>query len=236
MDIEGRKRWYFYVWQNFLAVDPHFGIASKEQAYRIMVAYDSNIARIGRETNRSAEQMWCTPSNLRSVAPEDAMVSIRGDQADFGSYENGACFFAMSGLELAARGFAGDPSGALRRFRELMAVFDKTRFWGQHAEWVGHPTKSLRAAARTTDSDLILDGADVLTDSLILLWGFIRGAFGIHVSLLDGVVPLPRGPAPELEGANYTFVVHGKPVLLRVRGGKTLVGPDTSYLPFEMFV
>ena len=64
----------------------------------------------------------------------------------------------------------------------------------------------------------------MLTDSLMMLWGFVRGAFGVHVSLARGVVQLPGvRPAPGLEGAEYCFVVKGEPVKLRVQDGKTVV-------------
>eukprot|EP00658_Telonema_sp_P-2_P071597 TRINITY_DN60839_c0_g1_i2.p1 TRINITY_DN60839_c0_g1~~TRINITY_DN60839_c0_g1_i2.p1 ORF type:complete len:556 (+),score=91.26 TRINITY_DN60839_c0_g1_i2:844-2511(+) len=214
-DVDGRVRWYFYTWHNFMAVDPSYGIANQVQTKRIVESYDSNMARIREESNHTAEETWCTPTNLRGVAAEDAFVSVRGDQGQFGYYENGACFMPFVGLELMARGMAGNSSAALRRLKEVLDVYNATRFWGQHAEWQGQPGQPLR-----------FDGDDVLTNTLILLWGAIRSVFGVHVSLKNGVTLLPSGPAAELEGAEYRFVVKGQPTTLRIVGGKTVVSTD----------
>jgi hypothetical protein len=39
---------------------------------------------------------------------------------------------AMMGMEMAARGQAGDPDGALALAKRAMLHFNTSRFWGQH--------------------------------------------------------------------------------------------------------
>ena len=62
----------------------------------------------------------------------------------------------------------------------------------------------------------------MLQDSLVLLWGFIRGAFGAWPEL-RGVRVVGR-PARQLgEGALHTFLHLGKVVTITVRGNRTVV-------------
>ena len=42
---------------------------------------------------------------------------------------------AMLGMELAARGQAGDPDGAMVLAQRAMGRFNTSRFWGQHYDW-----------------------------------------------------------------------------------------------------
>jgi hypothetical protein len=65
-------------------------------------------------------------------------------------------------------------------------------------------------------------GGDVLQDSLILLWGFIRSAFGAWPEL-QGVRIIGR-PARQLAvGASHTFEHLGKEVTVRVAANRTVV-------------
>lgn len=62
----------------------------------------------------------------------------------------------------------------------------------------------------------------MLQDSLVLLWGFIRGAFGAWPEL--GGVRVVGRPARQLgEGASHTFLHLGQVVTITVRGNRTVV-------------
>ena len=61
-----------------------------------------------------------------------------------------------------------------------------------------------------------------MQDSLILLWGFIRGAFGAWPEL--GGVRVVGRPARQLAvGASHTFEHLGKEVTIRVAANRTVV-------------
>ena len=66
-----------------------------------------------------------------------------------------------------------------------------------------------------------LVGGDPLNNALLAAWGLLRGALGIDVSLMDGRRSV-LAPAPQLEGATYTFGLLGVDVCVQVARG-TLV-------------
>ena len=109
-----------------------------------MGSIDGYLHAIRSRYNKTVDELWCTPTNLDAVrgqgwsglAPWDGYFNgTLQDQRWFGNYENGCCFKAFIGMELAARGQSGDPDGALRLLKRAMSRFNTTRFWGQHYDW-----------------------------------------------------------------------------------------------------
>jgi len=121
---------------------------------------------------------------------------------------------AMLGLELNARGQAGDPDGSFALFTRTMARWNSTRFWGQHYNWALGKNAERPAPGFT--------GSDVLTDSLIVLHGAVHALFGFITSL-HGVHVFGRPAAGLKDGASHTFVHLGKIVSVVVSAGKTVV-------------
>jgi len=207
IDTANQKRNYFYGWQQALAVDPASGIASQQQKERIIQAMNNFYADI-HQTYDKFKTLWCSPTNFIGVAKYDSWFNgTWQDEAEYGHYENGACFVALMGLEIALRGYAGDGSAAFDMFTRVIDQFATTRMWGQHYDWIGEPAGWLG-----------WNGPDVLTDSLMAVWGLLRGVLQIQPTLLRGVVVHGSAP-PELEGLEHTFLHLGKPVTIKVENG-----------------
>lgn len=62
----------------------------------------------------------------------------------------------------------------------------------------------------------------MLQDSLILLWGFIRGAFGVWPEL-QGVRIIGRPARQLVVGASHTFEHLGRKVTIRVDANRTVI-------------
>ena len=121
------------VWQQFNAIAPSSGIVNTTCARHMLATIDGYYDAMRRRYNKTADDLWCTPTNLDAargidwsgVAPEDTYVNgTLQDQRWDGHYENGGCFMVMTGLEIMARGQAGDPDGA------LTLALPSARRWG----------------------------------------------------------------------------------------------------------
>ena len=155
--------------------------------------------------NKTAAELWCTPTNFRGLAPDDLTIDFDGEYA-FGNYENGACFHWHGGLEMLARGRAQGADAAFARFSALLAEFDNSRLWAQRYSWL----------------DGSIEGDDVITDSMFALYGGLLASLNVRVSLFGGVEVL--GPAAAaLDGASLTIGVGGRDVAIVVRNGTAVV-------------
>jgi hypothetical protein len=199
VDATGRPRTYFYTWQNFYAIE--LGVASPAQASAIMGTADALYAGLRARLNVTAEQLWCTPTNLIPLDPSDLTVDFDSEYV-YPHYENGDCFQWHFGLEALALSRVRGASAAYAKLAGAAAVFDVNRLWGQRYSWTeGKPM-----------------GADVITDGFFAVYGGLFGALGVRVTLLGGVASV--GPAaPQLEGANFTIGVLGSDVVVAVQGG-----------------
>jgi hypothetical protein len=205
VDTTGRARTYFYTWQNFYAVE--LGVASAAQASAIMDRAEGLYAGLRAQFNVTAEELWCTPTNLIPLDPADITVNF-DSEFTFPHYENGDCFQWHLGLEALALSRVRGASAAYDKLSRAAGVFDASRLWGQRYSWTaGRPM-----------------GADVITDGFFAVYGGLFGALGVRVSLLHGVTSV--GPAaPQLEGANFTIGVLGSDVVVAVQGGIARVLP-----------
>lgn len=207
VDATGRARQYAYVWQQFAAIE--FGVANASQAAAIVARVDALYAQIRAAYNLTEAQLWCTPTNLRPLLPEDLTLNF-DNEFSYGNYENGACFHWHGGLEMLARGRVQGAEAALARFAPLLAEFDASRLWGQRYSWL--------------DGGGRVEGDDVITDSAFALYGGLLGALNVRTSLLGGLQVL--GPAAAaLRGANLTLGLLGRDVRLAVVGGVVTVEP-----------
>jgi hypothetical protein len=199
IDATGKPRTYFYTWQNFYAIE--LGVASPAQASAIVDSADALYAGLRTQFNVTAEELWCTPTNLIPLDPLDLTVDFDSEYI-YPHYENGDCFQWHLGLEALALSRVRGASAAYEKLSRAAGVFDGNRLWGQRYSWTeGRPM-----------------GADVITDGFFSVYGGLFGALGVRVSLLGGVASV--GPAaPQLEGANFTIGVLGRDVLVYVKGG-----------------
>ena len=225
IDTAGGRRNYFYVWQQFNAIDPASGIANSSRAAAMMATIDRFYGDIRARYNKTQTELWCTPTNLDAarganwsgIAWWDSVLQNGvelGDQQYFGHYENGCCFMALTGLEIAARGQAGDPEGAAQLVKRAMDNFNATRFWGQHFDWCGGEHCEQPAAG--------FNAGDVLTNSIMVLYGAVHSLFGFRTDL-RGVHVVGRPATTLREGASHSFTHLGERVTLTVQGGTTVV-------------
>lgn len=202
IDKNNVKRNYFYVWHNFLAIE--FGIANSTQSSLILNTADSLYAGIRTKYNVTAEQLWCTPTNLIPLDPSDLTVDF-DDEYEYGHYENGDCFHWHYGLESLARSRVNGADTAFTRLTTAMQAFNVSRLWGQRYGWIDPSTRGPL-------------GSDVITDGYFLIWGSLFGSLNIRPTLLNGIQTL--GPAAtDMNGSNYTFSYLGNDVTIQVTDG-----------------
>lgn len=71
IDIRGQRRNYFYVWQNFNAIDPTSGIANTSRARSMLHSIDGYMAAMRQRYNKTVDELWCTPTNLDAARGAD---------------------------------------------------------------------------------------------------------------------------------------------------------------------
>jgi hypothetical protein len=202
MPESGRR--YFYTDQNLLAIV--HGIADRTQARRILANLDRRYDELCREFKIPREAIWATPCNMIPIKQLGDMVDFgeRANQKVYPNYENGNSFFHTTGFEIAARAAAGQPEKAYLTFERAMRHgYAATRFWAASLKW---------------DTGFL--SSEPLDDSLLVLWGFLRGCFGVWPHL-DGLRQT-GAPPRQLEGARYTFCYLGRDVTFQVRNGETI--------------
>lgn len=202
MPESGRR--YFYTDHNLLAII--FGIASPSRAARILQSLDRRYDELYREFKLAPNAIYATPCNMNPVSNMGDMVEFgeHVNQKVFPNYENGCSFFHTTGMEIAARAVAGQPEQAYDLFERTMRLgYARNRFWGAALKW---------------DTGEVI--SEPLNNALLILWGFLRGCFGVWPSLtgLRKTGPVSR----RMEGASYTFCHLGKDVHLAVRDGRVI--------------
>jgi len=190
MPESGRR--YFYTDQNLLAII--FGMADAAKSKRILENLDRRYDELCAQFKLPREAIWATPANMFPISQAGDMVDFGNleNQTDFPNYENGCAFFHTTGLEIAARGAADQPDKAYETFERVMRQgYARNRLWGAALKW---DTGELQS--------------EPLNNSLLILWGFTRGCFGLRPSF-EGVKAAGSPPAT-LVGARYTFGHLGK--------------------------
>jgi hypothetical protein len=203
MPESGRR--YFYMDQNLLAIV--HGVADQTKARRILANLDRRYDELCREFKIPREAIWATPCNMIPITQLGDMVDFgeRANQKVYPNYENGNAFFHTTGFEIAARAVAGQADKAYDTFERAMRHgYAPTRFWAASLKW---------------DTGFL--SSEPLDDSLLVLWGFLRGCFGVWPHL-DGLRQTGKPPR-RLEGARYTFCYLGRDVTIEVRNGNSLI-------------
>jgi hypothetical protein len=172
IDTADQKRFYGYIWQQALAADPLSGIASPARAAAMAATVTARLAEIKIEYNKTAaDELWCAPTNLWSVAPADSFNNgTLQRQAEYGHYENGCCFMALQGMFTQLLAWGGERDAAYAALRALLAQSDASGLWGQHYDWI-NPGPGY------------FDGSDVLTNTLMGVRAGLHGAMAIRQGL-----------------------------------------------------
>jgi hypothetical protein len=205
IDVRGEARRYLYTDHNLLAIIG--GIAGPERAGRILANLDRRYAEIRRQFGLPPEAIHATPCNMIPVSRLGDMVDFGElqNQKQFPNYENGCSFFHTTGLEIAARATGGQADQAYDTFERVMRHgWARHRFWGAALKW---------------DTGPLL--AEPLNNSLLILWGFLRGCFGVWPAL--GGLRRVGQPPGRMEGARYRFCHLGADVELMVRDRQIFV-------------
>jgi hypothetical protein len=204
MPESGRR--YFYTDHNLLAII--FRMADAGKSKRILENLDRRYDELCAQFKLPREAIWATPANMFPISQTGDMVDFGKlqNQAQFPNYENGCSFFHTTGLEIAARGVAGQPDKAYDTFERVMRQgYARNRLWGAALKW---DTGELQS--------------EPLNNSLLILWGFTRGCLGLHPSFerLVSRLEIVGSPPAKLIGARYTFGHLGKNVTATVVGAK----------------
>ena len=84
IDTDGGRRNYFYVWQQFNAIEPSSGIANSSRARRMLTAIDGYYSDMGIRYNKTADELWCTPGPAAlplstTARPLHTIVTLRDE-------------------------------------------------------------------------------------------------------------------------------------------------------------
>jgi len=199
IDIIAKKRSYFYTDHNLLAII--FGIATNSYAESILEKINEHYTISAKKYNITRSDIWSIPGNFLPIVDKGDMCGF----AEFVGYENGGSFFHSAGFEILARSRMGYPDDAYDLFQLFMKnCFVPYHAWAQQLYW---------------DSGTLV-GWDPLNNSLIVLWGMLKGGFGFSVSLTEGITFVNK-PAKAFEGAVYNFSYLGSNYCLTVKNGVT---------------
>jgi len=208
MPESGRR--YFYTDHNLLAIV--FGLADATKAARILQNLDEHYAKLCRDFQLPREAIYATPCNMIPVTQLGDLLEFGAptNQKVFPNYENGGSWFHTTGLEIAARAVAGQAEKAYDTFERIMRHgYARNRLWGALLKW---DTGDLHG--------------EPLTDALLILWGFLRGCFGVWPTLEK--LNVVGSPSHRMEGAEHTFCHLGKDVTVKVVDGQTRVETSSS--------
>lgn len=209
IDIEEKMpssgRCYFYADVNLLPII--FGIADSRRAALILKHLDRRYESLCGQFHLRRDAIYATPANLYPVARRGDLVD-NGEllnQKVYPHYENGCSFFHSTGLEIAARGIAGQKVQAFETFeRTMQHGYARNRLWAAALQW--------------NTGELI---SEPLNNALLILWGFVTGCLGVRRTL-TGIETAAEVPA-KLEGARHAFSHVGKNVSVRVLNGKAVI-------------
>ena len=190
MPTSGRR--YFYTDHNLLAII--YGIADAKQGQRILATLDRRYEEICQEFHLHRDDLWATPANMYPVTQMGDLFDNGQllNQKDYPNYENGGSFFHTTGLEIAARGAAGQAEQAYATFERVMRQgYARNRLWGAALLW--------------NTGELI---SEPLNNALLILWGFAYGCLGTRRTLQE--VKTVGTCSHKLEGAKHTLLPFGE--------------------------
>eukprot|EP00759_Apiculatamorpha_spiralis_P038347 PhF_6_TR37612/c0_g1_i2/m.55887 len=211
VDTLGGRHHYAYVWEQAIAADPSSGIlANNKTRLRILLnTLDEHYKHVLNKTNVTDAELWCTPINFINVSQGDSVVPW---QHPYGTYENGACFFLMIGMEMSLRFHGGQPERALDRLERMLDRFSVDRLWGQNYNW------------NPASGGVQFNGADVLTDTNMALYALLRSGLRVRPTLTKGIL-IDGDAGRVMEGFSHTFLYQGKTMKATVVKGRSVVTP-----------
>ena len=176
------------------------GIASPEQARKLVATADARIAQLEKQYGYPGfailSALWPVPADVNPY-----------DWQTFGRYMNGGCLLAQTYWEIMARIKAGDDKGAARRLK-LFAGRAAENGWG-----AGDNAANIKGEMKGGD------GEPYLADMVVVPAALIHGLLGVTPTW-DGLKVTPHLPAdwPRAEteilykGRRHRITINGRQV------------------------
>ncbi|MCG2682518.1 MAG: hypothetical protein L6306_02765, partial [Planctomycetales bacterium] len=201
IDAQGTEVTYFCDLCQWPAVA--VGIASLEQARKIVATADARIVQLEKEHGYQGyaglSALWPVPPHL-----------IRHSEKAFGQYMNGGSLLAQTYWEIVARSRAGDAAGAAKRLKRFAKRAAETR-------WAGDNAADIRGEMKWGD------GEPYLADMVVVTAAAVQGVLGIQPTW-EKLVVTPCLPA-EWPRAEADVLYKGRRHRVTIEGGKVRVQP-----------
>jgi len=189
------------------------GIASPEQARKIVATADARIAQLEKEHGYQGyaglSALWPVPQPLNPLKWQT-----------YGRYMNGGSLLCQTYWEIMARSRAGDAAGAARRLQ---------RFANRAAEirWAGDNAADILGEMKHGDTE------PYLADMVAVTAAAVHGVMGIQPTW-DKLVVTPCLPA-DWPRAEADFLYKGRRHHVTVEGGKVQVQPLEQVIALPPF-
>lgn len=197
VDLSGKRYTYFVDFVQYPAIV--FGVASREQAKKIIATADARISELttkyGYPGHASISSLWDNGANGHP----------------YGQYMNGGTILVMTYFEVVARAMAGDNEGAFNRLKVFCRKYDQM-------SWVGNNAASIQGEM-TDDSG---DREPYLADCVTVTASAVNGILGINPTWdkLDVTPHLPKGwrtakASIIYKGIRHEVTVNGEKVTIK---------------------
>jgi len=165
-----------------------FGIASEEQARRMVVTADARLAELRRTSG------YTGAAGLSALWPVPEALNAAASWQTFGVYMNGGSLLCQTYWEIMARCRAGDAVGAYDRLRRFAREAQRSR-------WVGDNSFTMQCLPQG-------DGEPYLADMVVVPAALVHGILGIQPTW-DSLRVTPCLP-PGWSGAQADILYKGK--------------------------
>jgi hypothetical protein len=216
INLQGREHLYFIDLVQYPAIV--FGVASPEQARKILATADARLAVLEREHGYTGcatlSALWPIPV----LNTERFRTGEEGTYWPFGHYMNGGSLLAETYWEVVARAKTGDAAGAYRRLRRFAEK------WGTGG-WFGRNGALISGEVGGGNGEVYL--ADLVVTSASL----VNGILGIRPTWdkLDVEPCLPSG----WDSATATVIYKGVRHTVAIRNGEATVTPKDRVYDFS---
>jgi hypothetical protein len=188
------------------------GIASPEQARKIVATADARIKQLqqeyGYEGFAGLSALWPVPASVNPIAWQT-----------YGRYMNGGSLLCQTYWEIVARARAGDHAGAARRLRLFARRAAET-------SWAGDNAANIKGEMRNGD------GEPYLADMVAVTAGAIHGVLGITPTW-DRLEVAPRLPA-DWPRAEAEILYKGRRHRVTIEAGRVRVEPREQVIDLPL--
>lgn len=200
VDVKGKRSTYFIDLVQYPTII--FGVASNEQAKKIIATADARIAEL---TTKYGYPGHATISSLW----ENGSCGM-----PYGRYMNGGTLLGMTYFEVVARAMAGDHEGAYNRLKLFCQKYDQM-------SWVGNNAATIQGEM----NDEAGDHEPYLSDFVAATASAVNGILGINPTWdkLDVTPHLPKGwraakASILYKGVKQEVTVNGEEVTIKPMG------------------